>query len=182
MTRRRLTHLISRFNNPFLANPTFNFQVTRLRSPKLPFHPRLGIIPVSPVRSNDKGSGGHVHVFRSGIWIDIGILSSPLPVPLGAGNVKVFRAKRCSSRPDIGIALPPILAFNICAFYPSASPSWTQSSFDLNATSRFDILDISAYPSLRPSSCLLDDILCRPVCSTAHHSVYSAQPGGSILE
>ena len=116
-----MTHLISLFNNPFLANPTFNFQVTRLRSPKLPFHPRLGIIPVSPVRSNDKGSGGHEHVLRSGIWIDIGILSSPLPVPLGAGNVQVFRAKRCSSRPDIGIALPPIPAFNICAFYPLAS-------------------------------------------------------------
>ena len=115
-----MTHLISLFNNPFLANPTFNFQVTRLRSPKLPFHPRLGIIPVSPVPSNDKGSGGHEHVFRSGTWIDIG-LSSPLPVPLGAGNVQVFRAKRCSSRPDIGIALPPIPAFNICAFYPLAS-------------------------------------------------------------
>ena len=176
-----MTYLISRFNNPILANPTFNFQVTRLRSPKLPFHPRLGMTLVSPVPSNDKGSGGHRHVFRSGTWIDIGILSAPLPVPLGAGNVKVFRAKRCSSRPDIGIALPPILAFNICAFYPSASPSWTQSSFDLNATSRSDILGISAYPSLRPSFSLLVDIPYRPECSTAHRSVSSAQPGYPIL-
>lgn len=177
-----MTYLISRFNNPFLANPTFNFQVTRLRSPKLPFHPRLGMIPVSPVPSNDEGSGVHEHVFRSGIWIDIGILSSPPPdpVPLG-GIVWVVRAKRCSSRPDIGIALPPIPAFNICAFYPLASFASRSTQSSIYSGDRCDLLDISAYPLLQPSSFLLVDILCRPVCSTAHRSVYTAQPGYSIL-
>jgi hypothetical protein len=79
-----------------------------------------------------------LHVLRVGIRNDIGILvDDPLSIfPCEVGEtVTRSTANRCSSRPLMGTALPPIPALSICAFY-TISESQDASSEQAKVTAR----------------------------------------------